>query len=79
MIQNPVKNRINIDAAYKISKLLNIPLHPRYTFHWKDISKEQFLGLINLLKLFSDKICIYKNSFNFKILSKSSKESLIEI
>jgi len=26
------------------------PLHPRYTFHWKEINKNQFLSLINWLK-----------------------------
>ena len=37
--------------AIVISKKLKIPLHPRYTFHFKDISKDQLLSLYNWLKV----------------------------
>jgi len=41
-IKNPMA--ISLEESYKISTELNIPLHPKYTFHWNDIS-------INDLKL----------------------------
>ncbi len=36
--------------AIKLSLNLNVPLHPFYTFHWKDISIEQLNILISSLK-----------------------------
>lgn len=35
--------------AIILSKNLGIPLHPRYTFHWKDIEKETLLSMMNHL------------------------------
>ncbi len=44
------KNVKTFNEALEISKKYNIPLHPRYTFHWKDLTKEQFLELVENLK-----------------------------
>ena len=38
---------LSFDDSLKISEKLKIPLHPRWTYHWNDISKEQFLSLAN--------------------------------
>jgi len=35
---------------YNFSKVLDIPLHPAYTFHFNDVSKDDFLKLIQWLK-----------------------------
>jgi len=43
-------NFLSFDGAYEISKEYSIPLHPRYTYHWNDITKEDFLKLINALE-----------------------------
>ena len=45
------KLEISGEDAVKISKKLNIPLHPRYTYHWKDISKEELISLVNWFKV----------------------------
>ncbi len=37
------------EASIKISEKLNIPLHPKYTYHWADISREQLFSLLNWL------------------------------
>ncbi len=47
-----VKN-IDIKNALEISRVLNVPLHPRYTYHWGDITKKQFLGLFNSITKFN--------------------------
>jgi len=39
--------KISSSDAIKISKALNIPMHPRYTFHWNDLEYEQFHELVN--------------------------------
>ncbi|MBL7147320.1 MAG: DNA polymerase II large subunit [Nanoarchaeota archaeon] len=42
--------KIGFDDALKISKKFKISLHPRWTYHWNDISKEMFLSLFNWFK-----------------------------
>lgn len=41
---------VNLEQAVKISKENNIPLHPSFIFFWTEISKDEFLGLIQWLK-----------------------------
>ncbi|MEK6907636.1 MAG: DNA polymerase II large subunit [Nanoarchaeota archaeon] len=38
--------KVNFDIAKEISLLYNVPLHPRWTYHWNDINKQQFLSLL---------------------------------
>jgi DNA polymerase II large subunit len=40
---------INFEKAIELSKKYGVPLHPKYIFYWKEIPKEQFLGLIDWL------------------------------
>jgi DNA polymerase II large subunit len=46
---DPMQAEISAEDCFKISKGLNIPLHPRYTFHWKAIDVKEFLVLIHWL------------------------------
>mgnify|MGYP001562462801 FL=1 len=41
---------IGFEKAVEISLKEKISLHPRYIFYWTEISKEQFLGLLEWLK-----------------------------
>jgi len=41
---------VGVDEAIRLCKEKNVPLHPRYTFHWKDINQKQFVSLINWLR-----------------------------
>ncbi len=43
------KDNINIEEAIELCKK-DKPLHPRYTFHWKEITRKQFLSLVNWIK-----------------------------
>src|SRR3989344_4357368 len=55
------KTKISIEDLINISLKYNIPLHPRYTYHWKDINKHQFLSLLNWFKkgeIVQDKIIL---------------------
>jgi len=50
--------------AYKISKKLDIPLHPKYTYYYTALTKEDFLYLLSKLR----KVKInYKDESNTKI------------
>ena len=38
------------EEAVELSKKYKIPLHPKFIYYWTEISKEEFLGLVELLK-----------------------------
>ncbi len=42
---------INFEKAKELSKKYKVPLYPRFIFYWTEINSEQFLGLINWLKV----------------------------
>jgi len=50
IFKNPLKTKIYVDEAIVISKKLDIPLHPKYTFHWNAINKKDFEKLLSWLK-----------------------------
>ena len=50
IIADPGKYKLKLDYVYELSKKYNIPLHPRYTYHWCDINLEDFEKLIDWLK-----------------------------
>lgn len=37
----------NAESILALSKMLGIPLHPYYTYHWKSISKDDFMELVD--------------------------------
>ncbi|MEA3378990.1 MAG: DNA polymerase II large subunit [Nanoarchaeota archaeon] len=50
ILDKPIKTEINFDDSLKISKNLNIPMHPRWIYFWNSIEKEDFLNLYSSLK-----------------------------
>jgi len=49
LVKNPLDSQLSAEAAFIISKSLNIPLHPRYTYFWSSISKDDLLVLLNFI------------------------------
>jgi DNA polymerase II large subunit len=49
LFNDPIKTYISAKDAIKISKATGVALHPRYTFHWKDINQKEFLVLLGWL------------------------------
>ena len=47
LIKNPITTRIKAIDAINISKNMKIPLHPYYTYHWKDIDDSQLDVLLD--------------------------------
>ncbi|MBS3166609.1 DNA polymerase II large subunit [Candidatus Woesearchaeota archaeon] len=45
------KFKVDFESARKLSEKFEIPLHPRWTYHWKDINDEQFVSLLKWLEL----------------------------
>jgi len=41
---------VNFEEAVELSKKYKIPLHPKFIYFWTEISKEEFLNLIEWLK-----------------------------
>ena len=50
LFDNPIKTKISARAAYKISKILKVPLHPRYNFYWSTITKEDLINLLMFIQ-----------------------------
>ncbi|MFW9852031.1 MAG: DNA polymerase II large subunit, partial [Candidatus Thorarchaeota archaeon] len=42
ILKNPFHNIPEPDIAIELSQILDIPLHPEYTYHWSNISLEDF-------------------------------------
>jgi len=43
-------NGMTADESFKISEKYKVPLHPKYTYHWKDINKDQLISLLEWVK-----------------------------
>ncbi len=50
LIKRPLKTKTSFEAALEISKALEIPLHPIYTYHWNAISNEELVLLRKWVK-----------------------------
>ncbi len=50
LFTNPIKTKISARASFKISRILGIPLHPRYDFYWSTISKDDLINLFSLIQ-----------------------------
>lgn len=61
LFNDPIKTKISARDSYTISKQFEIPFHPKYTFHWKDIDHKSFLILLDWLsRAVIDRENIYK-------------------
>ncbi|MBI4451184.1 DNA polymerase II large subunit [Candidatus Woesearchaeota archaeon] len=45
MLTEPLHAIPSPEESLILSRMLNVPLHPEYTFHWADISKDEFSRL----------------------------------
>jgi len=63
----PIDTKINATTAFIISRKLNVPLHPEYTYHWNLISNEEFFYL---LKRIVDSRRILTNDIVTKLVLK---------
>lgn len=63
-VNNPFTIKPNVEKAVEIAQKFSVPLHPRYTFRWDNIGKEQLLILIEWYKkgkIENDKIILAVN------------------
>ncbi len=76
------KEKVGVDEAINLCKEKKVPLYPRYVFHWGDITKKQFKGLVEWLKKSSineDKI-ILPFIYDIKLeLSDENPKRVLEI
>lgn len=49
ILKDPLRQRPTYDQAFFISKILNIPLHPWYTFFYNEITVDQFKTLVKAI------------------------------
>ena len=65
IFRKPLKTKLSAEAAISISKKMNVPLHPYYTYYWKTISIHQFRNLITWFD--KVKVLRYDNKIENKI------------
>ena len=51
LFRRPTKTKISAQAAIELSKKMNVPLHPQYTYFWKSINIYDFKNLVQWLGL----------------------------
>ncbi len=76
LIKDPLRKKPNSKEAIIISKTTNIPLHPRYTYHWNLLSREELFSIINWIA--SSKKIEEDNITNKIILTYSDKKTIFE-
>ena len=77
IIRNYTKEIPDAGVAIAISNALKVPLHPRYTYHWKGIQKEDFSEFLKWMetgRVEKDenkitKIVLNKNDFGKRMLN----------
>ena len=74
ILKDVMRYKISFEEAYGLSLKYGIPLHPRFTFHWKDVSLEQLQSLLGLVKhhvLKDDRVIL---PFEYDLNSSLSEE-----
>jgi len=49
LIAEPNKIKLNFKDSFELCKKFDIPLYPKFTYHWNDISVEKFTALVEWL------------------------------
>jgi DNA polymerase II large subunit len=52
LIKEPLTTKVNFDQAYLISQHCKIPIHPKYTLHWADLSIDELKKIIDKAESF---------------------------
>jgi len=83
ILRYPLKYKPTFKEAVKISMLLDVPLHPLYTFWWKNISGEDVKKLIDHLKReakieYSNRSFLVKIAKRIEIKNESDIKGILE-
>ncbi|MFW6230886.1 MAG: DNA polymerase II large subunit, partial [Nanoarchaeota archaeon] len=73
----PLKIKPTAPVAFKLSKELSVPLHPRYTFFWRSISRAQLLNLVDWLS--KAKIVYAERKIERIVLAKGDEKETLEL
>ena len=75
LFKNPVDTEIDAKTAFAISRKLNIPLHPKFTYHWNLISDEDFFYLLKHIS--NSKTTLGNNAVNKLVIKYDGNLELI--
>lgn len=76
IFQKPIQTKLSARLAIKISEQFNIPLHPRHTFFWSNLTKDEFYKLVYWLK--KSKLKKEDNQIIKLICQDSGEKELLE-
>lgn len=65
IFRKPLRTKLSADAAISISRKLNVPLHPYYTYYWKSLNIYELKSLVNWF--LEAKILHYENKPDAKV------------
>ncbi len=51
LLKNPLETKLSARAAISLSEKLQVPLHPRYTYHWNILNPENLVELYEALEI----------------------------
>lgn len=76
-----VPDNLSAEEAIGLSRLHQIPLHPKYTYFYNDISKEQLVKLINWLKTGKKEVIggLFGNKIKRLILEMDEAKRVLEL
>jgi len=75
ILKQPITHTIDAETAINITEKLRIPLHPRYTYHWNCITKEQLLTIFKWME--KANIRVEENTIKKIILPHKQEEKRI--
>ncbi|MGV8171605.1 MAG: DNA polymerase II large subunit, partial [Candidatus Woesearchaeota archaeon] len=81
LFRRPTRTKISAQAAIELSKKINIPLHPQYTYFWKSINFYELKNLISWLQHVTIVHYEQKSENNIEkiILPKSDAKRTLEL
>lgn len=77
ILQDPLRKKPTPSLAFKFSEKMGIPLHPRYTFFWKSITREQLLQFADWL--YSGRVVVKDSHVERIVLIKKEEKEILEL
>src|SRR3989344_5284529 len=77
ILKNHFHEKPDAKTAITLSRILKIPLHPHYTYHWKTITKGNFISFVEWIR--EAKIELDDGSISKIILPKSDAKRVLEL
>ncbi len=76
-IKNPFTRKPSVYQAYKLSEKLDIPLHPKFTLYWNQITRDQLLQVLDWI--YHGKLVKENDKIARMVLLRKEEKEILEI